>query len=101
MGAPPVWQENTAVFPSVTVWSNGGKVNLGATPAMQKEDERKGGGNSLVIDCMSRCRYLINFPEFIGPTEQDSGSDSQCGLVLEGYAAVLKDATKPEFNLCN
>lgn len=67
LGAPPVWQENTAVCPSVTVWSVGGKVNLGATPATQREVERRGGGgNSLVIDCVSSCRCLINFPEFTG-----------------------------------
>lgn len=41
LGAPPVWQENTAVFPSVTVRSDGGKVNLGATPATQRKDERR------------------------------------------------------------
>lgn len=63
LGAPAVWQENTAVFPSVTVWADGGKVNLGATPAVWREDERREGGKSLVIDCVSRCRYLINFPE--------------------------------------
>lgn len=31
-GAPLVWQINKAVFPSVTVWSDGGNVNVGATP---------------------------------------------------------------------
>lgn len=31
-GAPFVWQVNKAVFPSVTVWSDGGNVNVGATP---------------------------------------------------------------------
>lgn len=32
LGAPFVWQVNKAVFPSVTVWSDGGSVNVGATP---------------------------------------------------------------------
>lgn len=31
-GAPLVWQANRAVFPSVTVWSDGGDVNVGAIP---------------------------------------------------------------------
>lgn len=31
-GAPLVWHINKAVFPSVTVWSDGGNVNVGAIP---------------------------------------------------------------------
>lgn len=66
LGAPLVWQVNTAVFPSVTVWSDGGKVNLGATPATRREGERRGGASPLVIDCVSRWASLFNFPEFTG-----------------------------------
>ncbi len=39
-GAPLVWQVNKAVFPSVTVWSDGGNVNEGATPETQRENMR-------------------------------------------------------------
>lgn len=35
LGAPLVWQLNTALFPSVTVWSDGGDVNVGAAPRTQ------------------------------------------------------------------
>lgn len=40
-GAPLVWQVNKAVFPSVTVWSDGGNVNVGATPETQSENMRR------------------------------------------------------------
>lgn len=36
-GAPLVWQVNKAVFPSVTVWSDGGNVNVGATPETKEK----------------------------------------------------------------
>lgn len=36
-GAPLVWQVNKAMCPSVTVWSDGGNVNVGATPETQGE----------------------------------------------------------------
>lgn len=39
-GAPLVWQVNKAVLPSVTVWSVGGDVNVGATPETQSESKR-------------------------------------------------------------
>ena len=39
-GAPLVWQVNKAVFPSVTVWSDGGDINVGATPETQAQDMR-------------------------------------------------------------
>lgn len=39
LGAPLVWQVNRALFPSVTVWSDGGDVNAGATPRTQCCDE--------------------------------------------------------------
>lgn len=39
-GAPLVWQLKRAVFPSVTVWSDGGKVNVGATPETRGENMR-------------------------------------------------------------
>ena len=40
-GAPLIWQVNKAVFPSVTVWSDGGNVNVGATPETQSENMRR------------------------------------------------------------
>lgn len=43
-GAPLVWQVNKAVLPSVTVWSDGGNVSVGATPETQKKHERKEDG---------------------------------------------------------
>lgn len=42
-GAPLVWQVNKAALPSVTVWSNGGNVNVGETPET-KRLKRKGAG---------------------------------------------------------
>lgn len=39
LGAPLVWQVNKALFPSVTVWSEGGDVNVGATPRTQWSNE--------------------------------------------------------------
>ena len=39
-GAPLVWQVNKAVLLSVTVWSDGGNVNVGATPKTQNESIR-------------------------------------------------------------
>lgn len=40
-GAPLVWHVNEAVLPSVTVCSDGGNVNVGATPEKQRKHEKK------------------------------------------------------------
>lgn len=39
-GAPLVWQVNKAVLPSVTVWSDGGDANVGATPEKQRQHDK-------------------------------------------------------------
>lgn len=40
-GAPLIWQVKKAVFPSVTVWSVGGDLNVGVTPETQSENMRR------------------------------------------------------------
>ena len=40
-GAPLFWQVNKTVSPSVTVWSEGGDVNVGAIPETERESEKE------------------------------------------------------------
>ena len=40
-GAPLVWHINKAAFPSVTIWSDEGNVNVGAIPETWGESIRR------------------------------------------------------------
>lgn len=55
LGDPLVWQVNKAVLPSVTVWSDGGCVNVGAAPGTQRATEWQKTKNGFWPKLMQRC----------------------------------------------